>query len=42
MLTNIIVGAVCLVVGAIGGVLVGRKNKAVGDEAQKLLDKVNK
>jgi uncharacterized protein YneF (UPF0154 family) len=40
MLSHIVVGFLGLVVGAVGGLLIGRKNPKVADAAAKITEKV--
>ena len=42
MISHIVIGLIGLVVGAVGGLLIGRKNPDVADKAQQLADKVQK
>jgi uncharacterized protein YneF (UPF0154 family) len=42
MLTYILIAVVCLVIGAAGGLLIGRKNPKAADVAVQIADKVSK
>jgi len=42
MISYIVVGGVCLVVGAAAGLLIGRKNPGVADVAVRVSEKVVK